>query len=86
MAATGARLRQLREAYGFATTRAFAAELGVTEDAMHLYEVGKRLPPVHLASRLKARFGVTLDWLYDGDASTLPRHVWADLSKGRSVS
>lgn len=69
--AVGHRLRRLRETLGL--TRAEMA------DANHIdrtnwgrFEDGKRLITTDVAYRLKRRYGITFDWLYDGDVGSLP--------------
>lgn len=77
----GKRLRSLRLARDYDTIRAFAVELGVEEDRYDAWEKGKALIPPQVAAQLRARFGVTSDWLYFGDTSGLPKNVYSELQK-----
>jgi transcriptional regulator with XRE-family HTH domain len=77
----GKRLRTLRLARGFDTIRAFAQDLNVEEDRYDAWEKGKALIPPQVAADLRARFGVTSDWLYFGDTSGLSRVLYDDLKK-----
>ena len=47
-------------------------ELDTTDEAWSQWENGKRLFDVLVAIRMKRRYGVTLDWIFDGDPSRLP--------------
>jgi transcriptional regulator with XRE-family HTH domain len=67
----GLRLRATREALGFATVRDFAAATGVTEDALSAWERGQNMVRQDYVRRLKRRFGVTFEWIFDGEASSL---------------
>lgn len=67
----GDRLRILRE-----SLRLTRAEIA---DANHIdrtnwgrFEDGVRLITTDVAYRLKKRYGITFDWLYDGDVGSLP--------------
>lgn len=76
-AVVGIRLKQLREALGYPLGRQkeFAEDvLGVGYRTWNNYETGDALIPIATAIRLKRKYRVPLDWLYDGDpsGSTLP--------------
>jgi len=77
----GRRLKTLRVAMGYATIRAFAADVGVNEDRYDKWEKGKALIPPEVVEDLKRSFGVTSDWIYFGEESALPRTLYADLRK-----
>lgn len=53
----------------------FAAAIGVTQPALSNYEAALRRPDLDVAIKIRARTGVTLDWLYLGDRSGLPRRL-----------
>lgn len=72
----GQRLRATREALGFSTVREFASQTGVTEDALSSWERGRNLVRQDYVRRLKRRFGVTFEWVFDGDASSLPHSLY----------
>ena len=65
------RLRTLMLALGDNQT-AFAARIEVSQPALNNYLKGIRRPRIEEAMRIRARTGVTLDWLYEGDRSGLP--------------
>ena len=67
----GRRLRVARLGLGRSAAD-MCRELGTTERAWSQWENGKRLLDVLVAIRLKERYGITLDWLYDGDPARLP--------------
>ncbi len=59
-------------------------ELGTTDRAWSQWENGKRLLDVLVAVRLKERYGVTLDWLFDGDPARPPLGLAERVRRGRS--
>ena len=67
----GDRLRKTRVALGFRVLRRFAENTGVAEDNLQKWEKGGVLVPPWYAVRLKELFGVSLDWIYAGDASKM---------------
>jgi len=69
----GLRLRAIRHALGYETIREFAVTTKVHEDALGTWENGKVWVPQYFVRKLKHRYGVTFDWIYDGDPSGLPR-------------
>lgn len=71
----GARLRILREALEYPKARAFAADTGTDEDNLSNWERGVALVPALYVRRLKGLFRITFDWIYDGDASGMPRDL-----------
>lgn len=71
--ACGSRLRKTREALDFPKLRRFAENTGIAESNLTKWENGYALVPPHYTQRLKEVFGVTHDWIYGGDASSL-RH------------
>ena len=79
----GRRLRATREALGYATVREFAEATGVTDDALSAWERGINLVRQDYVRRIKRQFGVTFDWIYDGDASTLRQSLY-DLVEGKA--
>ena len=74
----GRRLRVARLGLGRSAAD-MCRELGTTDRAWSQWENGKRLLDVLVAVRLKERYGITLDWLYDGDPARLPPDLaeWA---------
>ena len=72
----GRRLRLVRLAHGM-TAADFCREVGASAKAYSQWENGNRLLDVLVAIRLKECYGVTLDWLYDGDRTRLPARLAA---------
>lgn len=69
------RLKATREALGFDQQNEFAKTLGLAPSSYNLFETGQRRMTLSAATRLRRRFGVSLDWIYCGDASALPAHL-----------
>jgi len=69
--AAGRRLRATREALGFSSGREFAQITNVSEDVLSAWERGKALVRPWYISFLKERWGVTQDWIYDGEIKGL---------------
>lgn len=74
-----ARLLQTRLALGYPQQAAFCRELGVPPNQWNQYETGARRITMPVAQKLKRRFGVSLDWTYDGDVSNLPHGLATSL-------
>ena len=70
--ACGRRLRVIRRALGYQSMREFAKVTGVTEDALGSWERGRNLVTPPYVETLRARFRVSHDWVFAGDASNLP--------------
>ncbi|MGP1257081.1 MAG: helix-turn-helix domain-containing protein [Kiloniellales bacterium] len=83
--AVGQRLRDVRLALDYGTTRAFAEILEVDEDRLGKWETGINLLPPPYAIKLKKRFRVTADWLYDGDPTGLPVGLYQELQRLQAV-
>lgn len=74
--AVGARLKRTREALpGSPSQYELAAKLNVSRTTWSNWEQGEKLPDPVVMVRLKERFGVTLDWIYSGDARGLPHEL-----------
>ena len=71
----GERLRDLRKKVLNKTQADVAASLGVSPPAIVYWEKGIRFPDVEKMRKLKHMLGVSLDWIYDGDASRLPQEI-----------
>lgn len=85
--AIGRRIAALREAVsksrelGFAggdplSQATFARLAGIANNTLNQWEMGRGRPGLEGAIQLALRYGVTLDWIYFGDAGGLPHH-WA---------
>jgi ribosome-binding protein aMBF1 (putative translation factor) len=70
----GARLRLVRRALGLPAGR-LAAELGVAAPRWSQWEHGRHLADLRAMVRLAQRYRVTLDYLFLGDESALPRRL-----------
>lgn len=72
-AETGKRLRLLRLAvHEMDNQRLFAEQHGFSHSQWNNYEKGISRPKPEDALRLKQKFGVTTDWIYDGTEAMMP--------------
>ncbi len=76
----GTRLGILRSALDFKTVRAFAKELDVKEDRYAAWESGKAVIPPHMVERLRAKWGVSADWIYFGVGLAMPNELYKKIS------
>ena len=74
----GDRLRAVREALELSQSDV-ARAIDVRANTYNQWEHGKRLIDPLVASRLCDQFGVTMDWIYRGNMSSLPQHLAAKL-------
>jgi transcriptional regulator with XRE-family HTH domain len=58
---------------------AFAAMTGIQQSALNNYLGAKRRLWIDQAMKIRAKTGVTLDWIYEGDRSGLPARLLAVL-------
>jgi ribosome-binding protein aMBF1 (putative translation factor) len=65
------RLIRTRLALGFQSQAEFAKAIDLEKNVYNPFERGKRRLTLEAARKIKRRFGVSLDWLFDGDISTL---------------
>lgn len=70
-AAIGARIRRLRKHFGF-SLHDFADLHAWGATRLTNWETGHRRITVEAATQLRARYGVTLDWIYLGAEGGLP--------------
>jgi transcriptional regulator with XRE-family HTH domain len=70
----GARLRLVRRALGLPAGR-LADEMGVAAPRWSQWENGRHPPDIRAMIRLVRRYRVSLDYLYLGDESGLPRRL-----------
>lgn len=68
---SGERLRRARIAAGYTNMRRFAENTGTDEDNLGNWELGRAVVPAWYIQRLKEVFGITHDWVYGGDLSSL---------------
>lgn len=80
-----ARLRLLRLAHGYDAFTAWGRFVGISNTAWHNYESAARRISIDEAIKLCAKTGVSLDWIYRGDAywHTLPGHLQQKLTAAR---
>ena len=72
--AIGLRLKAVRTALGLSQKDLYDS-LGVGASAWHNWESGKRTPDIFVMLNLKRQYGITLDWIFDGDPSNLPEDI-----------
>lgn len=79
MVAIGMRLRALRLALspglGLAQQSDFARWLGLTPQSWNNIERGFARPSIDIARKIRAKTGVTHDWIFEGDDRYLPHHL-----------
>jgi transcriptional regulator with XRE-family HTH domain len=66
------RLALTRRALGYEIQEEFAREAGITPNAYNTSETGARRLPFNQARRLCERYGLTIEWLYEGVPDRLP--------------
>jgi transcriptional regulator with XRE-family HTH domain len=77
------RLKILRRKHGY--TQAIIGEIaGVGRTAWGNYESGLRRIDLDAALALRRRFGVTLDWIYEGDWPSLSGKLIDELRKAEA--
>lgn len=69
------RLAKSRRALGL-DQETFGGGAGLSQPRYNQYETGKRILTLDAAMRLCDRYQLTLDWLYRGDPSGLPKRLW----------
>jgi DNA-binding transcriptional regulator YiaG len=72
--AAGARLRRTREALGLKRRR-MAQILDVPEDNLEKWEGGGAMTPPYFVRKLNATYGITYEWIYDGNSAKLPHDL-----------
>lgn len=76
----GPRLKATREALGLSQEQA-ADETATTGTTWSKWETAERTPAVGSMLRLRAVFGVPLDWIYAGDPARLPHDLAEKLKR-----
>jgi DNA-binding XRE family transcriptional regulator len=76
MAEIGRRLELGRNAIGLDQSK-YSRMAGVSQNTYNQYERGKSRPSLNHAFMLCDTHGLTLDWVYNGDASGLPPDLQA---------
>lgn len=72
------RLRQTREALGMKQAE-FAERANIPNNTYNQYEQAKGRPSLDFAFKLRDTYGISLDWIYDGDPSGLPHRIAKNL-------
>lgn len=78
--AIGKRLKAIREITKL-SQKDFAARAGIRDTTYNQYERGVSQPKVEYAYALCDTYGLTLDWIYNGDPSGLPFRYTKELFK-----
>ncbi|WP_424976590.1 helix-turn-helix domain-containing protein [Dinoroseobacter sp. S124A] len=76
-----ARLRWHRVEFEGLQQAEYAAKAGIGRTALSNWETGDKRVSIDAAMRLRLVYGTSLDWLYCGDAESLPaslRRAWRD--------
>lgn len=73
------RLVMTREALGLKQTE-FCAQIDVAKNVYNPFEKGSRRITLDVALKIRARFGVSLDWIYCGEVGRLPMHLFTKLA------
>ena len=76
----GARLKAIRKITGL-SQKEFAAKAGIKDTTYNQYENGASQPKIEYARALCDTYGLSLDWLYNGDTSNLPFRIATELLK-----
>jgi len=77
------RLIQTRLALGYATQTAFSEQIGIHQHQYNVFENGRRRISLGVALLIWEKFGVSLDWIYCGDATGLPASLHKKLKRSR---
>lgn len=75
------RLRGLRLELGFKTQTAFADEIGIDKSTYNLFETGKRSLTFETALMIRAKWGITIDWLFFGDLGPAAQNIMVKLGR-----
>lgn len=80
------RLKNLREALGFATQVAFANELGIERSTYNPFEKGQRELTFETACLIRKKFKIPIDWLFWGEDDEIPYHIKVKLEARRQAA
>lgn len=75
------RLAKVREAKGYMIRREAADSLDVQENTYTSWERGTKKPTYFHLVAIKRKWGVSLDYLIDGDSSGLPIQLFNEMKK-----
>jgi transcriptional regulator with XRE-family HTH domain len=74
------RLEATRKAIGL-SQKDFARRAGIADNTYNQYERAVSQPKIENAYALCDTYGLTLDWIYNGDPSGLPQRLFRELVK-----
>jgi len=77
------RLAQTRLALGYKTQQTFSDEIGIRPHQYSVFEKGTRRISLGVALLIWEKFGISLDWIYCGDAAGLPASLSKKLKRTR---
>lgn len=83
ISAVAIRIAQTRKALGYRSQADFCREIGVDRNIYNPFEKAKRRMTIDVALKIRARFGISLDWIYCGDPAQLPAGLFQKLTSGR---
>jgi transcriptional regulator with XRE-family HTH domain len=76
----GNRLKAFRLTTGL-SQKEFAEAAGIRDTTYNQYERGLSQPKVENARALRETYGLSLDWIYEGDTKAMPHHVILKLNQ-----
>ena len=79
------RLATTRVALGYENQSEYAKIAGLSQNRYNQYETGERTITIEAALKLKKAYGISLDWIYDGDRHGLPRALWSALAADQTA-
>ena len=75
----GRRLLKTREALGLSQAE-FCRQIGVQRNLYNPFEKGRRRITIDVATEIRDRYGISLDWIYCGDQRALPSDLYQKLA------
>ena len=75
----GRRLLKTREALGLSQAE-FCRQIGVQRNLYNPFEKGRRRITIDVATKIRDRYGISLDWIYLADQRALPSDLYQKLA------
>jgi ribosome-binding protein aMBF1 (putative translation factor) len=75
----GRRLLKTREALGLSQAE-FCRRIGVQRNLYNPFEKGRRRITIDVATKIRDRYGISLDWIYCADQRALPSDLYQKLA------
>jgi transcriptional regulator with XRE-family HTH domain len=75
----GRRLLKTREALGLSQAE-FCRQIGVQRNLYNPFEKGRRRITIDVATKIRGRYGISLDWIYCADQRALPSDLYQKLA------